>query len=126
MRLRDHVPSLTLALLSEAEPRSDFFLHARVFAEAFDPLDVRLASEPGELSLGVVAHVEFGLLDGALERASALQVFDDAAVAVRAECARSGGHAAREQASDFFDQAGAEMCLRPLVDAPVKLGARRA
>ena len=83
--------SLTLAVLSEAEPRRDFLLHARVFAEAFDPLDARLAPEPRELALGVVAHVELRLIDGALKRALAPKVLDGAAVAVRPQRARRCG-----------------------------------
>src|ERR687885_380747 len=116
--------SLPLAVLLKAEPRRYFLLHPRVVAEALDPLDARLATEPCELALGVVAHVELGLLDCALERTPAPQVLDDAAVAVRPQGARTGGHAAREQAADFFDQAGAEVRLGALVDPPVEFGAR--
>src|SRR5205823_3835539 len=83
---------LPFAAPLNAEPRGDSLLHARVVAEALDdPLDARLATEPRELPLGVVAHIEFGLLDGALKRPLAAEVFDDASVAVRAERARRGG-----------------------------------
>src|ERR1043166_9290523 len=71
--------------LSEAEPRGDLILHARVVAEALEPLDARLAAQPRELALGVVAHVELRLYDCALKCALAAQVFDRAPVAVRAQ-----------------------------------------
>src|SRR2546421_249536 len=116
---------LCLRWLIKAEPRGDSLLHARVVAEALDPLDARLAPKPCELSLGVVAHVEFGLLDGALKRPLAAEVFDDASVAVRAERARRGGHAAREESADFLDESGAEVRLGSHVDASVEFCARR-
>jgi hypothetical protein len=72
-----------------------------------------------------VAYVELCLLDGALQRALSPQVLDDAPVAVRAEGARVGGHAPREQVADFLHQTRAEVRLGAQVDAAVELFARR-
>src|SRR5215213_3390470 len=61
-------------------------LDGGVVAEAFEPLDAGLPAKPCELALGVVAHIELGLLDGAQKVSLAAQVFDDAAITV---CAQS-------------------------------------
>src|ERR1044072_612051 len=101
---------------SGAKPAGHLLLHGRVFAEALDPLDARLAPEPGELALGVMAHVELRLLNCALKRTLAAEVFDDAPVAVRAEGARLSGDAAQEEAAHLFDETRAEARLGPHVD----------
>ena len=54
-----------------ADARRHALLRFRFVAEALDPFDTGFAAKPCQLAFGVMAHVEFGLFDGALKRAQA-------------------------------------------------------
>ena len=49
------------------------------------PLHFGFMAKPCQLAFGVVAHVEFGLFDSALEVSAALQILDHPAIAVSSE-----------------------------------------
>src|SRR6185295_18812993 len=59
--------------------------HFFVFAKTRKPLSTRFASEPGQLTLRIMAHVEFCLLNRTLKVAFAFEIFNNAPVAVGAE-----------------------------------------
>ena len=64
-------------------------MYARIVPKSFEPLHVALVTEPGQLPLGIVTHVEFRLGDGAVqipftsqqlnvrEQVSAIYVFEE-------------------------------------------------
>src|SRR6185295_4585862 len=52
-----------LIFWSAGQQFQNALLHHGVVAETIHPFDTRLAPKPGELSLRVMSHVEFRLLD---------------------------------------------------------------
>ena len=81
----------------------NLLLNCRVVTEAINPLDARLAPEPGQLPLCVMAHVELRLFDRTLKRALAFEVLNNPAIAMSSERAGIWRHALLEQLFDFID-----------------------
>jgi hypothetical protein len=59
--------------------------NAVFLAKTVKPLNIPFMAKPCQLPFCVVAHIELGLLDGAVEVAESLEILDDAAVTVCAE-----------------------------------------
>src|SRR4051812_19630599 len=72
-----------------------------------------------------MAYIQPGLLYGARQCALVVKILHDAAITVRAEPRGLAQRTAPQKTLNLFDQTHLEMSLRPFVDAPVKLLARR-
>src|SRR5437016_1299400 len=108
-----------LILCSAGQQFQNVSLHHRVVAETLEPFDIRLSPKPGELSFRVMSHIEFRLLDCAVQVALTPQILDYTSITV---CAKSAGvcrHAAGEQRAHLFHQSISKVFLSALVDARV-------
>ena len=109
----------------------------------FEPVDIWLAAEPGELALGEAARGLLDICDGGSERDAAFEVGAEVGVADELERLGIGGdadiftrlvtqlvtqlvtHLGRDEGADFVEPAGGEHFVDAGVDAGVEGGARR-
>ena len=100
-----------------------------VVAEGFEPVNIWLAAEPGELTLGEASRGSLDICDCHGESDAAFEV--GAEVGVADELKRlgifthPGGNAAGDEGADFVEPAGGEHRFDAGVDAGVEGGARR-
>src|SRR5437870_10546491 len=91
--------SMSLTMQQREHPSLRF----GIVTEAVDPFHIRLASKPRQLTLGIVPHITFGLLNSAFKGTFAFEVFDHSPVSMRAKRARLRWHALIEQALHFVN-----------------------
>src|SRR6266581_8615886 len=75
----------------------DARLHFFIFAESVKPFHAGFVAKPAHLSFRIMPDVKFGLFEGARQVSAALQVLDDAPIAMRAQRVRLCGHAVTQQ-----------------------------
>ena len=92
-----------------------------VASAAFEPVDVRVAAEPGLLALGVVAVALLGLHDGLLAGELSAKDSGGFGVAKRGEWAAAFS-VAGDEAFGLFDEATIEHGGGAVVDAFVEAG----
>src|ERR1700675_2214437 len=96
-----------------------------VIAEAGDPSDAGLFSEPGELALGETARSLLDLHDGIGQREAAFEVRAHLGVADKLKGFCAGGYAAGDEAANFVEPSGSEHGVHAFVDFLVEGFARR-
>src|SRR5882724_12971945 len=72
-----------------------------------------------------MTDVKLRLLNRAFQGSLSIQILDDPPVSMRPKRARVAGHSLVEKSADLFNQSVGKVFIRSLVDAFVKLCARR-
>src|ERR1700723_2506340 len=97
----------------------------RRVAERGEPVDVWLAAEPGELTLGEAAGGLLDICDGCGESDGAFEVGAEVGVADELEWLGIDRNSGRNECADFVEPAGGEHFVHAGVDAGVEGGTRR-